>query len=156
MLSPRWRTTPRCALSEEFNCQSHKLWLYSVAPQAVQLCEYEAGLLLQMGAFSKLALEENRKIEPFFLYIYIKINGLPSLRQKLRITYERTRCHSSLFTRHVLPSNQDLISRSWPAGYFITVVGAGWCLWWFMPVGISYSSSLHRPYKPSFMRYYPI
>lgn len=95
-------------------------------------------------------LKKLNRLEDFW-----KINGLPALRQKLRITHECAWCHLSLFTRHVLPPNQDLISRSWPAGRFITASRAGWCLWWCMPVGITYPSSLHWPNKPSLMRYHP-
>lgn len=116
----------------EFNSLLHELGVYSATPEASACAAvwiWSSRQLLQMSALSKLALEENKKIEHFR-----KINGLPSFRQKLRIMYEGTWCHLSLFTRHVLPPNQDLISRSWPAGYFITATWAAWCLWRYMPV----------------------
>lgn len=152
--SGEWRTPINVPFSKEFNSLLHELGVYSAAPEASACAAvwiWSSRQLLQMSSLSKLALEENKKIEHFR-----KINGLPSFRQKLRIMYEGTWCHLSLFTRHVLPPNQDLISRSWPAGYFITATRAAWCLWRYMPVGISYPSSLHWPYKASFMRYYPI
>lgn len=82
----------------------------------------------QTSALGELALEGgNKKIENFL-----------EKNNKWFVDLGRsTRRHLSLFTRRVLPPNQDQISRSWPAGSFITATRAAWCLWWYMPVGVS-------------------